>query len=169
MYVTSYNVLCDVLRVHSQDVLLNFYAISLWTQSNSQHTTQITVKDTVRCMNQTEKSMIFLSSVEIQWHFGRMYCFHLWVWNLVSDIKGGTECGMYAREVDVTRLRKRALLGNGRLQQYPDGVFYGVRSQAINPRERSSSREIGVWDIEKERSASRIELSRTAPRDRYWE
>jgi hypothetical protein len=39
---------------------------------------------------------------------------------------------MYASEVDVTRLRKRALLGNGRPQQYPDGVFYGVGSQAIN-------------------------------------
>jgi hypothetical protein len=25
----------------------------------------------------------------------------------------GRYCGMYAREVDVTRLRKRALLGNG--------------------------------------------------------
>jgi hypothetical protein len=46
-------------------------------------------------------------------------------------------CGMYAREVDVTRLRKRALLGNGRPQQYPDGVFYRVGPQAINPRERS--------------------------------
>jgi hypothetical protein len=39
---------------------------------------------------------------------------------------------MYAREVDVTRLRKRALLGNGRLQQYPDEVFYRVGSQAIS-------------------------------------
>jgi hypothetical protein len=52
-----------------------------------------------------------------------------------------TYCGMYAREVDVTRLRKRALLENGRPQQYPDGVFYRVGPQAINPRERSSSRE----------------------------
>jgi hypothetical protein len=39
---------------------------------------------------------------------------------------------MYAREVAVTRLRKGALLGNGRPQQYPDGVFYGVGPQAIN-------------------------------------
>jgi hypothetical protein len=68
---------------------------------------------------------------------------------------------MYAREVDVTRLRKRALLGNGQPQQYPDGVFYRVGPQAINPRERSSStdtesiieiqrsgdQEIGVFDI----------------------
>jgi hypothetical protein len=39
---------------------------------------------------------------------------------------------MYAREVDVTRLRKSALLGNGRLEQYPDGVHYGVGLQAIS-------------------------------------
>jgi hypothetical protein len=39
---------------------------------------------------------------------------------------------MYAREVDVTRLGKRALLGNGRLQQYQGRVFYEVGSQA-NP------------------------------------
>jgi hypothetical protein len=66
---------------------------------------------------------------------------------------------MYAHEVDVTRLQKRALLGNGRLQQYPDGVFYRVGPQAINPQERSSSvehyreiqrsgdQEIGVFEI----------------------
>jgi hypothetical protein len=51
-------------------------------------------------------------------------------------------CAMYAYEVDVTRLRKRALLGNGRLQQYQGRVFYGVRSQAINPRERSASNRV---------------------------
>jgi hypothetical protein len=39
---------------------------------------------------------------------------------------------MYPREVAVTRLRKGALLGNGRPQQYPDGVYYGVGPQAIN-------------------------------------
>jgi hypothetical protein len=60
------------------------------------------------------------------------------------------QCGMYAREVDVTQLQKRVLLGNGRLQQYQGRVFYGVRSQAINPRERSSSREIELrsWRLE---------------------
>jgi hypothetical protein len=54
---------------------------------------------------------------------------------------------MYAREVDVTRLRKRALLGNGRLQQYPDGVFYRLGPQAINPRAmKSMERDRGDWD-----------------------
>jgi hypothetical protein len=33
------------------------------------------------------------------------------------------------------QLRKRALLGNGWPQQYQGRVFYGVGSQAINPRE----------------------------------
>jgi hypothetical protein len=32
------------------------------------------------------------------------------------------------------QLRKRALIGNGWPQQYQDRVFYGVKSQAINPR-----------------------------------
>jgi hypothetical protein len=40
------------------------------------------------------------------------------------------------------QLRKEALLGNGWPQQYQGRVFCGVRSQAINPRERSSSIEI---------------------------
>jgi hypothetical protein len=39
---------------------------------------------------------------------------------------------MYAREVDVTRLRKRALLGNGWPQQYQGRVFSEVGSQAIS-------------------------------------
>jgi hypothetical protein len=40
------------------------------------------------------------------------------------------------------QLRNEALLGNGWPQQYQGRVFYGVRSQAINPRERSSSTEL---------------------------
>jgi hypothetical protein len=40
------------------------------------------------------------------------------------------------------QLRKEALLGNGWPQQCQGRVFCGVRSQAINPRERSSSIEI---------------------------
>jgi hypothetical protein len=80
----------------------------------------------------------------------------------IKLIKERRYCGMYAREVDVTRLRKRALLGNGRLQQYPDGAFYRVGPQAINPRERSLERAL----LRILRSLLRIELSRTAPRDR---
>jgi hypothetical protein len=36
------------------------------------------------------------------------------------------------------QLRKKALLGNGWPQQYQGRVFYGVRSQAINPRAMKS-------------------------------
>jgi hypothetical protein len=46
------------------------------------------------------------------------------------------------------QLRREALLGNGWPQQCQGRVFCGVGSQAINPRERSSSREIVIENIE---------------------
>jgi hypothetical protein len=46
------------------------------------------------------------------------------------------------------QLRKEALLGNGWPQQYQGRVFYGVGSQAINTRERSSSRDISLLRTE---------------------
>jgi hypothetical protein len=42
------------------------------------------------------------------------------------------------------QLRKKALLGNGWPQQYQGSVFYGVGSQAINPRAMKSGREIVI-------------------------
>jgi hypothetical protein len=57
---------------------------------------------------------------------------HLLVGSTMLMVLGIKYSGMYAHEVDVTRLRKRALLGNGSLQQYPDGVLYGVGPQAIS-------------------------------------
>jgi hypothetical protein len=40
------------------------------------------------------------------------------------------------------QLRREALLGNGWPQQYPGRVFYGVESQAINPRAMKPVRDI---------------------------
>jgi hypothetical protein len=42
------------------------------------------------------------------------------------------------------QLRKKALLGNGWPQQYQGRVFYGVGSQAINPRAMKSVR-VNIW------------------------
>jgi hypothetical protein len=56
---------------------------------------------------------------------------------------------MYAREVDVTRLRKRALLGNGRLQQYQGRVFYEVGSKAISP----ELRRVQLVELESSKSS----------------